>query len=214
METNSRGWWLSPPGLLLLAGLLSGAIAWYLIAAPVALFVNVDKHPNHFGIVYAHMLGGTIMLALGAANLYIGSTRQFFAYHKLIGRTYLICGAIGASLAVLLALAGFHSGADKTPVSDAGIALAALGIAWLVASAMAYRAARNQRFESHRAWMIRSYVLVWSFVLCRLVGRLPAIADMGDGAAVVWLSWVGPLFACEVGLQWTAGLRFKVEPQR
>jgi hypothetical protein len=72
---------------------------------------------------------------------------------------------------------------------------------------MAYRAARNRRFDAHRAWMIRSYVLTWSFVLCRLVGRVPWLANIGDGAAIVWLSWIVPLLLCEVGLQWSAGAR-------
>jgi hypothetical protein len=52
--------------------------------------------------------------------------------------------------------------------------------------------------------MIRSYVLVWSFVFCRLVQR----GDLGDllgpdaSGLIVWLTWVGPLLACEVVLKW------------
>lgn len=202
---NIRSWWLSPPGLLLLAGMLSSAAAWWLIAAPVALLANVDKHTRHFPLVYTHMAGGTVMLILGAANLYIGSTRRFFAHHKIVGYTYLLGGSVGATLAIVLALGDFHRRSGQTVPSDIGIALASLGAAWLIASAMALRAARNGQYGSHRAWMIRSYVLTWSFVLCRLVGRVPVISDIGDGAAIVWLSWIGPLFLCEVALQWNAG---------
>jgi hypothetical protein len=86
-----------------------------------------------------------------------------------------------------------------------GVSLASLSIAWLIASGMALRAAINRRFDSHQAWMIRSYVLTWSFVLCRLAGRIPAFSDLGDGAAAVWLSWIVPLILAEVCLQWRAG---------
>ena len=89
--------------------------------------------------------------------------------------------------------------------NDIGWALAALGMAWLGSTAMAVRAARNRRFDSHRAWMIRSYVLVWAFVLCRLVSKIPSLPELGTGAALVWLSWIVPLFICEVVLQWPAG---------
>ena len=53
--------------------------------------------------------------------------------------------------------------------------------------------------------MIRSYVLVWSFVFCRLASRVPGVEDMGGGEAFIWLSWVGPLIVCEVALQWRSG---------
>lgn len=202
---------LSAPGLLLIAAMVSGAYAWCLIAVPVATLENVAKHRGHFRAVYAHMIGGTIMLALGAANLYVGTTRRFFRYHRALGRTYLLGGSIGALLALALALGNGHRNPPDplsfrlADVSDTGIALASLAIAWLAASVMAFRAARNRRFDAHRAWMIRSYVLTWSFVLCRLVGRVPTLAELGDGAAIVWLSWIVPLFACEIGLQWSGG---------
>lgn len=53
--------------------------------------------PEHFGLVYAHMIGVTIMLFIGAINLYIGTTSRYFKYHKLFGRTYLIGGTIGVA---------------------------------------------------------------------------------------------------------------------
>jgi hypothetical protein len=204
-------WWLSPPGLVLLAGLLTGALAWWLIALPVITLSNVANHPSHFPLVFAHMATGTIMLFVGGANLYVGATRKYFRHHKLLGYLYLAAGTLGAVSALVMALAdphrqgnqGFNLGMGAT--SDLGYALAALAAAWLASAAMGYRAARNRRYDSHRAWMIRSYVLTWSFVSCRLIGKVPAMADIGDGAAIIWLSWIVPLFVCEVALQWSAG---------
>ncbi len=80
---------------------------------------------------------------------------------------------------------------------------------WVCAAAMAWRAASNRRFDSHREWMIRSFVLTWTFVFCRLAQRGDLFPWLGaEGVtAGVWLYWVGPLFLCEVALQWGRGRR-------
>src|SRR5262249_37251272 len=116
--------------------------------------------------------------------------------------TYLRGGSAGALIAFWLAVGPFHS---RTRLTDGGLALATFAAAWIVTATMAYRAARNRRFDAHRAWIVRSYVLTWSFVLCRLVGRVPAIDHLGNGAAIFWLTWIVPLIVCEVVLQWSAG---------
>jgi Predicted membrane protein (DUF2306) len=208
-----RSWWFSPGGLLLLAALLSSAFAWVVIAAPVALLRNTGQHVGHFELLYVHMLGGTIMLLVGAINLYIGSTRQHFKYHKLAGRTYLIGGALAAVIAAMMALSPAHKGDTPLMFTNAAGSLVALSAAWLATAGMAYRAVRNRRYDSHREWIIRSYVLAWSFVFCRLASRVPAVAEFGEGNAFIWLSWVAPLFLCEVVLQWRAGSSLAVSTQ-
>jgi hypothetical protein len=82
-----------------------------------------------------------------------------------------------------------------------------LATAWLLAASMAYRAVRNRRYDAHRDWMVRSYVLAWSFVFCRIVSRVPTVGELGDGQAFIWLSWIAPVLLCEVALQWRAGSR-------
>ncbi len=178
-----------------------------LIAAPVATFSNAGKHAGHVGLLYIHMLGGTIMLFFGAFNLYIGATRRYFKYHKLVGRTYLIGGSIGAIIAIIITLGPAHKNADAAMFTNLSTSLFVLAITWLAAAGMAYRAVRNRRYDAHRDWMIRSYVLAWAFVFCRIVSRVPAVAELGEGQAFIWLSWVGPLIVCEIALQWRAGAK-------
>jgi len=210
-KSQQGSWWLTGPGILLLGAILTGAMAWWLIAFPVFTFSNTETHSGHFVLVYVHMVGGTTMLVLGAANLYIGSTRRFLRFHKLIGYGYILGGGVGSLLSIVLALATVHSKSPKpvtfslSSAGDAGVALASLGAAWLVASSMGVRAGINRRFDSHQAWMVRSYVLTWSFVLCRLVGKVPALSGLGIGSAMIWLTWVGPLLLCEIALQWASG---------
>ena len=206
------------PSTLLVLGFISSAWAWWVIAPDVVTFssTGTEKHAGHFNLVYFHVLGGTLMLFLGLANLYIGTSGKFFQYHKLIGRLYLIGGGLGAISAIVITSSTAHKTAEGGTFTNTTISLLALAFAWLLAAGMAFRAVRNSRYDSHREWMIRSYVLVWSFVFCRLVTRIPGVEDMGGGNASIWLSWVGPLVICEVALQWRAGSNssFKPKPLR
>lgn len=203
-----RSWWATSVGVLLILSLFFSVWAWIVIAGPVATLGNIARHSDHFGLVFAHMLGGTLMLFCGAANLYIGSTRRYFQHfqhHQLIGRCYLIGGTLAAIIAIVLALSPAHKADGTVMFTNLSASLSLLASAWMVAAAMAVRAVRNRRFDAHSSWMIRSYVLAWSFVFCRLASRVPAVAEFGGGEAFIWMSWIMPVLACEVGLQWTAG---------
>lgn len=70
--------------IILATGFISSAVAWWLIAVPVATFSSTDKHPDHFFLVFLHVMGGTIMLFVGLANLYTGTHGKQFKYHKMI----------------------------------------------------------------------------------------------------------------------------------
>ena len=203
-------------GVLLTFGFISSVWAWWVIAPDVATFrtEGIEKHAGHFSLVYFHVVGGTIMLFLGLANLYIGTTNRFFQYHKLIGRLYLIGGALGAISAIVITTSTAHKAAGGSTFTNTTFSLLTLAVAWLLAAGMAFRAVRNGRYDSHREWMIRSYVLVWSFVFCRLVTRVPGVEDIGGGNASIWLSWIGPLVICEVALQWRAGSNKSIRPAR
>lgn len=210
---DKRSWWLTHTGLLLLAGLISSVWAWWLIALPIVTFENATRHLDHFSMLYVHMLGGSIMLFCGALNLYIGATRNRFRFHKLIGRVYLIGGSLGAILAIVITLGPAHKSAPDVAFTNLSVSLTTLALAWLGAAAMGYRAVRNRRHDSHRDWMIRSYVLAWAFVFCRIASRVPDVADLGGGEAFIWLSWVAPMVLCEVALQWRAGAGHSLEPK-
>lgn len=203
-RSRSGGFWLSGTGLLLASALGSGLLAWWLIALPVATLSNLAEHSGHFWWTFIHMLGGTAMLFLGAGNLYLGAVKRTGLLHRRLGKAYLLFGAVGAVIAAGLTLS-VHKGANTPVLSNISISLTLLSIGWLGCAALGWRAVRNRRFQSHRDWMIRSYVLVWSFVFCRLASRVPGVEDLGGGQAFIWLSWVGPLVVCEAALQWRAG---------
>lgn len=211
-----RSWWLSFPGIMLALGIVTGAWAWQIIALPVFELEAAPRHPGHFAVTFMHALGGSLVLALGALNLYIGATRRWFHLHRQVGFGYLFTGTITSSLAMFVALTQVHASKgvslafNPAAVTNVGWSLAMLSLAWLGAAAMAWRAARNRRYDNHRDWMIRSYVLAWSFVLCRVVDRVPgleALPKMGGGESFIWISWMLPLGLAELGIQWRNGAR-------
>jgi hypothetical protein len=199
--------WLSRNGFLLSAALISSAIAWWLIAWPVASFSNGEDHRGHFVLTFAHMVGGTGMLILGGLNLYLAARKDHFELHRRVGQSYLLFGAFGSMVAIAITLSAAHKPVGSPVLTNATVSLLMLASAWLAFAALGWRAARNRRFPSHAQWMIRSYVLVWSFVFCRIASRVSNIDDLGNGEAFIWLSWVGPLVVCEMFLQWPEGAR-------
>jgi hypothetical protein len=205
IERRKRSIWTTPRGLLLAIALVSSAIAWWMIAWPVATLSNVDKHPGHFALTFAHMVGGTGMLFLGALNLYLAASKAKYLLHRKIGQAYLSFGSFGAIAAMVITSSTAHKSPAGPILTNATISLLTLAAAWLCFAALGWRAARNRRFESHAHWMIRSYVLVWSFVFCRIASRVSNIDDLGNGEAFIWLSWVGPLIVAEIVLQWSEG---------
>lgn len=204
-EKARRGFWLSGYGLLLLAALLSSAVAWWMIAWPVATLSNLAAHQGHFALTFAHMVGGTGMLFLGGLNLYLAARKDRFALHRRVGRYYLLLGTFGAIMAITILLTPAHKAAGGPLLSNTTISLLMLASAWLCFAALGWRAARNRQFATHADCMIRSYVLVWSFVFCRIASRVTDIDELGNGQAFIWLSWVGPLVLCEIVLQWGRG---------
>ena len=197
--------WATRNGILLAAALLSSAIAWWIIAWPPLTFSNVAEHPRHFALTYAHVLGGTGMLLFGGLNLYLAARNDRFLLHRVVGRTYLACGALGSVTAIIVASSMAHKPPGSPILTNASLSLLTLAITWLAFAALGLRAVRNRRFPSHAQWMIRTYVLAWAFVFCRIASRLSDLDELGNGEAFIWLSWVAPLVLAELVLQWPEG---------
>jgi len=198
-----RSLWTTRNGLLLAAAITSGAVAWWMIAWPVATLSNVSVHNGHFALTYAHMVGGTGMLFLGGLNLYLAARHDNYPLHRRVGKAYLLFGSFGAIVAMVVTASPAHKAPGGPILTAISMSLLTLATAWLCFAALGLRAARNRRFQSHAQWMVRSYVLVWSFVFCRIASRFVPMSD----EAFIWLSWVGPLLVCEMMLQWPEGAR-------
>ena len=196
------------PAFLYAGALLTTLPVLWLHAVPVITGAALAEHRDHGWLVYVHTIGGVGMLGFGAAALYVGWTRRGFGRHRWLGYTYLASGSVGALLELALSLLAAH------PPRSLYVATGTLSVVWLAVAAMAWRAARNRRFDSHREWMVRSFVLTWTFVGCRLVTRAPLFESLGPEAvtALIWINWVLPLVVCEFVLQWRRGARLAPAP--
>ncbi|WP_219894196.1 DUF2306 domain-containing protein [Aquisediminimonas profunda] len=204
-STNRPSIWKTRNGVLLAAALVTSAVAWWMIALPVATLSNISAHKGHFALTFAHMLGGSGMMVLGGFNLYLAAGKSRFPIHRRVGQGYLLIGTFGAILALIITLSPAHKTVGGPILTNSTISLSMLASAWLCFAALGWRAARNRKFASHGDWMVRSYVLVWSFVFCRVASRITNVGDLGNGEAFIRLSWVGPLILCEILLQWPRG---------
>jgi hypothetical protein len=177
------------------AGLSSALFIW-LVAGPALGPAGLVRHHGHLALLVAHISGGTVMLIAGAIALRIGLTRSWFRWHRLAGFSYLAGGSLASTVALIRSFDTRH-----TP----GLSTGTLALVWLAFSAMAWRAIRNRQIEQHREWMIRSYVVAWTFVFCRFYTR--AVPDVAQGSMndMIWVTWIGPVLLCEILLQWRRG---------
>jgi hypothetical protein len=71
--------------------------------------------------------------------------------------------------------------------------------------------ARRRRFDLHRRWMLRCYVLICSAVALRLISGTAGLVGVPspEGAYTIaaWSSWLLPLAACEIAGRWGPGRR-------
>ena len=192
---------ISPPGMLFLLALIGILPVFWWIVVPMLTGAGWPGHRGHLLATMVHVAGGIGMLVLGSAAIFIGWTRRGFRFHRWVGYSYLTVGSVGALAALALSVRAPH------PPQSLYLATGTLSVVWLAAAGMAWRAARNRRFQSHREWMIRSYVLTWTFVGCRLATRVDLYPWLGEesATAAIWINWVVPLFVCEVVLRWREG---------
>ena len=81
------------------------------------------------------------------------------------------------------------------------ICFIAMSLLVAVFTVLARRTALQRRFESHQRWMTRSYLLMISAVLLRLIDpalRRSGVPDELSYQVSVWLSWVPSLMIFEV----------------
>jgi len=154
------------------------------------------------GWLLLHVVGGLTALFLGPSQFWPWLRRRALNLHRWMGRLYLMGVASAGTSALYLAF--FEPPENGGWVL--GVSVFTLGVVWLAASAMALLAILNGRVQTHKEWMIRSYVLTFSFINFRWWLGSPFIANLGTrperAVTVVWLGWTVPFIITEFVLQW------------
>ena len=160
-------------------------------AAPPTILANSF---TRYGVLTVHAALGATALILGALQFFPGLRARWPRWHRRAGTIYVTCCLIGGSAGLTLAF-----GSTAGPVATAGFGL--LALAWLGATANAWRLARARDFQRHERWMIRSYALTLAAVTLRLYLPIAAVAHMDfmqSYRAISFLCWVPNLLGAEL----------------
>jgi uncharacterized membrane protein len=191
----------------LAAAILIAGIYLVRFVGPYLSFDPVDYDyfwPWRFAL-WAHLGGGLIALLTGPIQIWLGLTRQRLPLHRTLGKVYLGAATLGLSGAYYLIA---HEIASDW-VFDAG--LLGLALAWTLTTGIGYLAIRRGLIQQHRDWMIRSYVVAFSFVFFRVFIDLVHSLGIRSGSATgtgeeyklaAWLCWAVPLLVAEPLIQW------------
>ena len=150
------------------------------------------------GWLLTHMAGGMVALLVGPVQIWLGLTRRRMALHRVLGKVYLAAVVVGG-------ISSFGLSLTTEAGWMLGMGLAFLGLAWFVTTGMALAAVLRRRFELHKEWMIRSYVVTFAFVNFRIFAGVTEAMGVGTElerlAAASWFCWAVPLLVTEVLLQ-------------
>ena len=184
-------------------------VAVFLVFLGARFFISnaipflTDISPDKFGRFWprrawllTHIAGSGLALLVGPFQFWSGLRRRSMRVHRWTGRLYVVGVLIGGSAAFYRA-----SHAGQGPIF--GISLGTLGVAWWTTTGMAYLAIRLRHVSQHKEWVLRSYVVTFTFVTTRTLAELGILPSLGRDpfATLVWLSWTLPLLITEVILQ-------------
>jgi len=149
--------------------------------------------PYHWAF-YAHIASGPVALVLGMLLISERFRLRSPRWHRYLGRVQVPC------VLLLVAPSGLWMAyyTEAGPVGAAG--LAALAVATGACAGLGWRSAVRHRFADHRRWMWRTFLLLSSAVVLRVMGGLATIAGVSGAwfdPLAVWLSWLVPLAAFE-----------------
>lgn len=149
--------------------------------------------------IFLHALLASIALAIGPFQFHRGFLLRFRAFHRLLGKIYVIAAIVGSGLI------GFYMAMYSFGGWITHVGFGALATATAFTTAMAFIKIRQGEVLAHREWMIRSFALIFAAVTLRLLLPLLVIIHGGNFTPayqwVSWLCWVPNLLLVELFLR-------------
>jgi uncharacterized membrane protein len=143
---------------------------------------------------YAHLIAGPTSLIVGTILTSDRFRRWAPAWHRRLGRIQVGC------VLLVIVPSGLWMARYAMTGAVAAFGLASLAVVTAICCAAGWRAAMARRFDEHRRWMWRTYLLLCSAVVIRMLGGLATVFEADADwvyPASVWVSWVAPLIAFE-----------------
>jgi hypothetical protein len=145
-----------------------------------------------------HVIAGTFAIFLGPVQFLLASNANYRIWHRVMGVTYIMSVALSSGSAIYLAR---HT--DFGWVFSTG--MMALAFAWIVTTGLAVVAICQAIIPQHKEWMVRSYVVTFSFVFFEATLQILDLAKLGTTAermvVASWVSWSVPLLVAELFIQ-------------
>ena len=155
---------------------------------------------------YAHLASGPASLIFGMILVSDRFRQRLPAWHRWLGRLQAAC------VLLLVVPSGLWMSWYAATGAVAGAGLGSLAIATAAFISLGVRAAVRHNFAEHCRWMWRTFLLLCSAVVIRMIGGLATVAQF-DAVWLyplsAWASWIVPLLAFEC---WTRrGVRLQGE---
>ena len=145
---------------------------------------------------YVHILSGPVVLVNGLVLLSESVRRRHGGLHRVLGRVQV------AVLLLLVLPSGVVMSRYAFGGWVAGLSFLVLSVATAGCAVAGVVHARRGRYDRHRRWMLRCYVLLCSAVALRLISGAAGLVGVAspEQAYVVaaWGSWLVPLAAYEL----------------
>ena len=144
---------------------------------------------------YTHLVAGPASLLLGVMLLSDRFRNSVPRWHRWLGRIQ------GVSILLFLVPSGLWMARYAASGALTAAGLGSLAIATAVCVTLGWRAAVARRFAEHRRWMLRTFILLCSAVVIRMIGGLATFAQFDAlwlYPVSTWLSWLVPLLVFEL----------------
>ncbi len=143
---------------------------------------------------FVHLISGPVSLLLGTLLVSNRFRKWVPAWHRRLGRVQGIC------VLLFVAPSGLYMARYAMTGAVAAAGLGSLAIATAACMALGWRAAVQGRFANHRRWMLRTFVLLCSAVVIRMIGGLASVLEFEAVwlyPVSTWISWLAPLLVLE-----------------
>lgn len=142
---------------------------------------------------YAHIIAGPFTLLAGLVLLSDSVRRRFPVWHRRLGRVQVLC------VLFIVTPSGLWMARYAMSGTIAAVGFATLAVVTAICAAMGWRAAVRRRFDQHRRWMLRYYVLLCSAVVIRVIGGMSEVTGIEWTYPIAsWTSWLLPLLVLEL----------------
>lgn len=171
-----------------------------------SLFLQ-DREATFVGVYrvafYVHIVSAPVVLFNGLVLLSESVRRRRSGLHRLLGRLQVVV------LLVFVLPSGVVMSRHAFGGRMASLSFLVLSVATAGCAILGVVHARRRRYDRHRRWMLRCYILICSAVALRLISGAAGLIGVPnpETAYIVasWCSWLLPLAIYEFLERWPVG---------